>query len=57
MLSNKIKGNLMIRHAVQSGIKNSQVMGMFLYLLIAIHDCKLIKIEIMVVSTKELKMI
>jgi hypothetical protein len=57
MLNNKIKGNLMIRHAVQSGIKNSQVMGMFLYLLIVIHDCKLIKIAIMVVSTKELKMI
>jgi hypothetical protein len=46
----------MIRHAVQSGVENSQVMRMFLYLLIAIHDCKLIKITIRVVSTKELKM-
>jgi hypothetical protein len=47
----------MIRHAVQTGIENCQVGGVFLYLLIAIHDCKLIKIAIVVVSTKELKMI
>ena len=46
----------MIRHAIQTGIENSQVMRMFLYLLIAIHDCKLIKIAIVTVSTKELKM-
>lgn len=47
----------MIRHTVQSGIKNSQVMWMFLYLLIAIHDCKLIKNAIIIDSTKGLKMI
>jgi hypothetical protein len=47
----------MIGHAVQSGIENCQMMGMFLYLLIAIHDCKLVKNEINTFSTKELKMI
>lgn len=47
----------MIRHAVQPGIEDSQVMGMFLYLLIAIHNCKITKIAVMVVTTKELKMI
>jgi hypothetical protein len=47
----------MIRHAIQTGIEYSQVMWMFLYLLITIHDRKLIKIAIVAVSTKELKMI
>jgi hypothetical protein len=47
----------MIRHAVQSGIKNSQMIGVFLYLLIAIHGCKLIKNETMTISTIGLKMI
>jgi len=47
----------MVGHAIQSGIKNSQMMRMFLYLLITIHDCKLSKIGIWTISTKELKMI
>lgn len=46
----------MIRHGIQAGIKNSQVMGMFLYYLITIHECKLSKIGIETVSTNELKM-
>lgn len=47
----------MIGHRIQSGIKNSQMMGMFLYYPITIHECKLSKIGIKTVSTKEIKMI
>ena len=47
----------MIGHAIQAGIKNSQMMGMFLYLLITIHECKLSKNGIETISTNELKMI